>query len=107
MQISYLAYIKHNIDQGIVPEPEMVAALKDSVLLHTNHGSKNPSTEVIHFSSEYKSKWDLCELFPGVCVCVRVCVCVCVMRAGACMYMYIKTYSKNVQAFLRRRIAIV
>ena len=47
-------------------EAEMVRLLKDCVVLVTNHGSKQPCREVIHFSSAYKPEDDLVTKFPGI-----------------------------------------
>ena len=75
----YLMYIKENIGQLGVSEAEMVHLLRDCVVIVTaKHGPKQPSKDVIHFSSEYNCKDDLLSMFPGVCVCMCVCVCVCV-----------------------------
>lgn len=49
-----------------VSEAEMVRLLKDCVVLVTKHGSKQPSKEVIHFSSAYKPEDDLVTKFPGI-----------------------------------------
>lgn len=67
MLCTYLVYIKEKMaERGSgVSEAEMVRLLKDCVVLVTNHGSKQPSREVIHFSSAYKPEDDLVTNFPG------------------------------------------
>ena len=86
----YLMYIKENIGQLGVSEAEMVHLLRDCVVIVTaKHGPKQPSKDVIHFSSEYNCKDDLLSMFPGVCVYmyVYVCVCVCVcVHACLCVH---------------------
>ena len=64
---TYLVYIKEKMaERGSgVSETEMVRLLKDCVVLVTKHGSKQPSREVIHFSSAYKHEDDLVTKFPG------------------------------------------
>ena len=63
--IVYLAYIKDAVDKGVVSQSQMVADLKESLVLVTNNGRKLPSKEPVHFESSYKTKWDLLALFPG------------------------------------------
>ena len=65
MMISYLAYIKYAIDKGVVAQGQMVADLKESLILVTNKGLKLPSKQPVHFSSVYKPQWDLEAEFPG------------------------------------------
>ena len=63
--ISYLAFIKHSIDKGMIPQPQLIADLKDDVVLITNKGRKKPSKEVIHFNAQYKNQWNLSRMFPS------------------------------------------
>ncbi len=66
---TYLVYIRDNIGQPGVIEAEMVQLLKDCVVVVTKqHGPKQPSRDVVHFSSEYKpaEEDDLDTMFPGM-----------------------------------------
>lgn len=65
---TYLVYIKDSIGmQGSgVTENEMVSLLKDCVALATKkHGARQPSKEVLHFSSQFQPSYDFEKLFPG------------------------------------------
>ena len=49
----------------MIPLPQLIADLKDDVILITNRGRKKPSKEVIHFDAQYKNQWNLSRMFPS------------------------------------------
>ena len=81
-----------------VSEAEVVSLLKDCIAVVTKkHGARQPSKEVVHFSSQFQPADDLEKMFPGLCVCVYVCMCAYVCMCGyiymyACICMWICTY---------------
>ena len=89
-----------------VSEAEVVSLLKDCIAVVTKkHGARQPSKEVVHFSSQFQPADDLEKMFPGLCVCVYVCMCVCVyvcmcvcvhtcacVGAYTCMHAYVCGY---------------
>jgi len=83
-----------------VSEAEAVSLLKDCVAVVTKkHGARQPSKEVVHFSSQFQPADDLEKMFPGLCVCVYVCICVHVwvhihvhVHVHVCMHMYVDLY---------------
>ena len=70
MLILYLTYVKTAIDRQYISSvqcSQVIAKLKECVLIVTNQGVKMPTKDNIHFASEYKEQWDLSKLFPGNC----------------------------------------
>ena len=64
---TYLVFIKENIGQPGVTESEVIRLFKECIAVVTKrHNAKQPSKEVVHFNSEYKSSPDLEGMFPGI-----------------------------------------
>lgn len=68
MLCNFLVYVKVCMEQlgSGIKEAEIVHLLKNSVVLVTNKGPKQPSKEIIHFSSSFLPDPDLQTLFPGI-----------------------------------------